>query len=148
MRGITTITLIVAATAAAAFPASAETWRRFSASDSTVYLIDEDSLTPVEGVVTAHFARVPSQGAENDLSHRVEEILFRCSASQSRTMVEISYGEDGTEAERETVEADWEPASDSGLYGAVKSLACNDMRSGGQTWPSVAAFVAGGRKAD
>lgn len=145
MRGIATLTLIVATTATAASPAVAESWSRFSSSDRTVYLVDVDSLTPVEGVVTTHFARVPTHGEANDQSHQVEEVLFRCSDSQSKSVVEITYGPDGVETERFAEEADWETAPTSGLYGGLKSFACEDMRPQGQTWPTIAAFIADGR---
>ncbi|KAK0332045.1 hypothetical protein LTR94_026485 [Friedmanniomyces endolithicus] len=148
MRGIAALLTVAVASTAFVAPASAETWKRFSASDRTVYLVDEDSLVPVEGVVTTRFARVPTRGEAADQTHDIEEVQFRCADSQSKTVVEISYGADGAEAERFADEAEWEAAPTSGLIAQLKSLACDNMRAQGESFASIAAFIAAGRKAD
>lgn len=150
MRGIAkltfaTLTVVGVAALTAATPAAAETWTRFSASDRTVYLIDQDTLTPVDGVATARFARVPAHGDAADQSHEVEELAVRCSDGQSRTVATIVHGPDGAEAERIAEDAPWDATPSGGVYGALKSFACDDMRPQGAPWPTIVAFIAGGR---
>ncbi|OGN48982.1 MAG: hypothetical protein A3K57_02785, partial [Caulobacterales bacterium RIFOXYA1_FULL_67_7] len=119
MRGIAkltfaTLTVVGVAALTAATPAAAETWTRFSASDRTVYLIDQDTLTPVDGVATARFARVPAHGDAADQSHEVEELAVRCSDGQSRTVATIVHGPDGAEAERIAEDAPWDATPSGG----------------------------------
>jgi len=129
----------------AATPSAAETWVRFSASDAVVYLVDQDMLTGVDGVVAARFARVPTHGDAGDLSYKIEELSVRCSDGQSRSTTTISFGPDGAETDRETDDAPWEDAPSGGVYGAMKSFACDDMRPQGQTYPTIQALIEAGR---
>jgi hypothetical protein len=120
-----------AATLVVSGPAGAESWSRFSASDRTVYLIDLDTLTPVEGVTTARMARTPAQGQPTDLSHETEEVLVRCADSQSRSGATVVYGPDGSETDRYAEETPWEPSPSGGVYGGIAELACGEMRPAG-----------------
>lgn len=145
MRGIAKQTVFSLAILAVASPVAAETWTRFSSSDSTIYLVDQDTLTPTDGVATARFARVPAQGDASDLSHEVEEVAIRCSDGQSRTVATVTYGPDGAESDRFAEESAWDATPSGGVYGGLKSFACEDMRPQGKSFTTVASFVADGR---
>ncbi|MBA4808624.1 hypothetical protein [Brevundimonas sp.] len=145
MRGIAKLTLISVVALAAATPAAAENWARFSASDRVVYLVDQDTLTPVDGVATARFARVPAQGDATDLSHETEELAIRCSDGQSRTTAMVTYGPDGAETDRIAEDGAWDDTPSGGIYGGIKSFACEDMRPQARSWPTIADFIAAGR---
>lgn len=144
MRGIATLAL-VGALAAAATPAAAENWRRFSTSDRIVYLVDLDTLAAVDGVSAVHFARVPTEGAADNQEHEREEVAVRCSDGYSRTTLNLTFGPDGAETDRYAEQTEWEATPGGGIYGLIKSFACDDMRPQGSDWPSVAAFIAAGR---
>jgi hypothetical protein len=144
MRGIATFALIAGLTLTAQ-SAAAESWSRFSATDRIAYLVDLDQLNAVDGVVAARFARVPSQGDAADQSHEIEEVSIRCSDGQSRTTTNVTFGADGAETDRYSEETPWEATPAGGIYGALKSFACDSMRPRGDTWPTIAAFIAAGR---
>lgn len=134
----------ILATAAIASPSAAESWAVFSRSDATVYLVDLDALTPVDGVATTRMARVPARGEATNLSHETEEVMVRCSDSQSRSGATVTYGADGAETDRYSDDTPWESTS-GGIYGAIKHYACEDMRPQTAAFPTIQAFIAGGR---
>ena len=134
----------IMATAALASPAAAESWAAFSRSDAVVYLVDLDGLTPVDGVATTRMARVPARGDAADLSHETEEVMVRCSDGQSRSGATVTYG-DGAETDRYSEDTPWEATPSGGVYGGIKSFACEDMRPQTAAFPTSAAFIAGGR---
>lgn len=133
------------ATAALASPVAAESWAAFSRSDATVYLVDLDGLTPVDGVATTRMARVPARGDAANLSHETEEVMVRCSDGQSRSGATVTYGPDGAETDRYSEDTPWEATPSGGVYGGIKSFACEDMRPQTTAFPTIAAFIAGGR---
>lgn len=135
----------ILATAAIASPSAAESWAAFSRSDATVYLVDVDALTPVDGVATTRMARVPARGEATNLSHETEEVMVRCSDGQSRSGATVTYGADGAETDRYSEDTPWEATPAGGIYGAIKSFACEDMRPQTATFPTIQAFIAGGR---
>lgn len=135
----------ILATAAIASPSTAESWAAFSRSDATVYLVDIDALTPVDGVATTRMARVPARGDATNLSHETEEVMVRCSDGQSRSGATVTYGADGAETDRYSEETPWEATPAGGIYGAIKSFACDDMRPQTAAFPTIQAFIAGGR---
>ncbi|NBB63484.1 hypothetical protein GVN18_29915 [Pseudomonas sp. ODNR1LW] len=145
MRGIAKSTVVSLVILAAASPVAAETWTRFSASNTLVYLVDQDTFAATDGIATVRFARVPTQGEATDLSHEVEEVAIRCSDGQSRTVVTVNYGPDGAETDRYSEETPWEDTPSGGVYGGLKSFACEDMRPQGKSYPTVAAYLADGR---
>jgi hypothetical protein len=145
MRGIAKLTVFSLAILGAASPVAAETWTRFSSSTSTTYIVDQDTLTPTDGVANVRFARVPAQGDATDLSHEVEEVAIRCSDGQSRTTANVTYGPNGAETDRYAEDAAWDATPSGGIYGGLKSFACEDMRPQSKSFPTVAAFVADGR---
>ncbi|WP_426024417.1 hypothetical protein [Brevundimonas sp. PWP3-1b1] len=133
------------ATAALASPVAAESWAAFSRSDATVYLVDLDGLTPVDGVATTRMARVPARGDAANLSHETEEVMVRCSDGQSRSGATVTYGPDGAETDRYSEDTPWEATPSGGIYGGIKSFACEEMRPQNTAFPTIAAFIAGGR---
>ena len=135
----------ILATAAIASPSAAESWAAFSRSDATVYLVDVDALTPVDGVATTRMARVPARGDATNLSHETEEVMVRCSDGQSRSGATVTYGADGAETDRYSEDTPWEATPAGGIYGAIKSFACEDMRPQTASFPTIQAFIAGGR---
>ena len=135
----------IMATAAIASPSAAESWAAFSRSDATVYLVDVDALTPVDGVATTRMARVPARGEATNLSHETEEVIVRCSDGQSRSGATVTYGADGAETDRYSEDTPWEATPAGGIYGAIKSFACEDMRPQTAAFPTIQAFIAGGR---
>ncbi len=135
----------ILATAAIASPSAAESWAAFSRSDATVYLVDIDALTPVDGVATTRMARVPARGEATNLSHETEEVMVRCSDGQSRSGATVTYGADGAESDRYSEDTPWEATPAGGIYGAIKSFACEDMRPQTAAFPTIQAFIAGGR---
>jgi hypothetical protein len=135
----------ILATAAIASPSAAESWAAFSRSDATVYLVDVDALAPVDGVATTRMARVPARGEATNLSHETEEVMVRCSDGQSRSGATVTYGADGAETDRYSEDTPWEATPAGGIYGAIKSFACEDMRPQTAAFPTIQAFIAGGR---
>ncbi|QSF54267.1 hypothetical protein [Brevundimonas fontaquae] len=135
----------ILATAAIASPSAAESWAAFSRSDATVYLVDVDALTPVDGVATTRMARVPARGEATNLSHETEEVMVRCSDGQSRSGATVTYGADGAETDRYSEDTPWEATPAGGIYHAIKSFACENMRPQTAAFPTVQAFIAGGR---
>ncbi|WP_295166834.1 hypothetical protein [uncultured Brevundimonas sp.] len=135
----------ILATAAIASPSAAESWAAFSRSDATIYLVDVDALTPVDGVATTRMARVPARGEATNLSHETEEVMVRCSDGQSRSGATVTYGADGAETDRYSEDTPWEATPAGGIYGAIKSFACEDMRPQTAAFPTIQAFIAGGR---
>jgi hypothetical protein len=125
--------------------AAAESWIEYSRSDRTAYIVNLDTLTPVEGVATVLIARVPVHGDVANLSHETEEVMVRCSDGQSRSGATVTHGADGAETDRYSEDTPWEDTPNGGVYGSVKSFACDDMRPQGQTYPTIPAFIAAGR---
>ncbi|WP_428153810.1 hypothetical protein [Brevundimonas sp.] len=143
---IRTIGLAAAMTAVVLVsPAAAESWARFTRSDTTIYLVDLDMLAPVDGVATTRLARVPTRGEPTNLSHETEEVMVRCSDGQSRSGATVTYGADGAETDRYSEDTPWEATPSGGIYGALKSFACDEMRPQGDAFPTIQAFIAGGR---
>lgn len=143
---IATTSAIAVAALAAAAPAMAENWTVFSNSDQTAYLIDVDTLAQADGQAVARIARVPRQGDVADQRHETEEVEVRCADQTSRSGLTVSYGPDGAETDRYTEEMPWERARQGTIYAEVVSYVCDGMRPAGASAPTIAAFVAAGRK--
>ncbi len=107
--------------------------------------MDIGALTPVDGVATTRMARVPARGEATNLSHETEEVIVRCSDGQSRSGATVTYGADGAETDRYSEDTPWEATPAGGIYGAIKSFACEDMRPQTAAFPTIQAFIAGGR---
>lgn len=148
---MTSRTLIAAAgvavlALAASSPAAAESWALFSTTDRTAYLVDVDTLSPVDNAAVARIARVPREGDADDQSYETEEIEVRCGDRKSRSGVSVSYGPDGVETDRYADETPWETARAETVYAQVVSFVCGDLQPAGAPTPTIAAFIAAGRK--
>lgn len=127
-------------------PALAENWNTVSRSPNSAFMAEVDAIANVGGTTTVLLATVPRRGEATDYSHSVETYEFKCGASQWRTAGIIEYGEDGTEADRIPEEGgSWEPIRPNTLPDFLKQVACDGVRAEPPTWPSVKAFVDGGR---
>ena len=62
MSGIAKYFIVGAAALAISTPAAAESWARFSANDQTIYVVDLDTLEPVDGIVSAPSRQPLSRG--------------------------------------------------------------------------------------
>ncbi|MDQ1154163.1 hypothetical protein [Brevundimonas sp. SORGH_AS_0993] len=134
-----------AAALTAVTPAAAETWSLVAATDRNAYLVDLDALAPIDGVVTTRLARVPAQGPATDLSHETEEVMVRCADGRSRAGATVTYDVAGTETDRSSEDTPWEATPAGGVYGPIKSFACDNLRPTGKTWPTIQAFIEDGR---
>lgn len=143
MSGIAKYFIVGAAALAISTPAAAESWARFSANDQTIYLVDLDTLAPVDGIASAHMGRVPAKGDATDLSYETEVVLIRCSDGLSKSGENVSYGPDGAEIDRYTDEGAW--SASGGVYESIKRFACEEVRPAGDPFPTIAAFIAAGR---
>lgn len=140
MSGIAKYLTIGAAALAIATPASAESWAQFSSNDQTLYVIDLDTLTPVDGIVSAHMGRVPAKGDASDLSYDTEVVLMRCADGQSKAGEIVIYGPTGAETDRYTDEGPWGPSG--GVYESIKRIACENALPASTPFPTIAALIA------
>lgn len=143
MSGIAKYLIAGAAVLAIATPAVAENWAQFSSNDQTIYLVDLDTLTPVDGIVSAHMGRVPAKGDATDLSYDTEVVLMRCSDGQSKSGENVSYGPDGAETDRYTDEGPWSPSG--GVYESIKRIACDNALPASTPYPTPSDFIKAGR---
>ncbi|QYC10331.1 hypothetical protein [Brevundimonas nasdae] len=143
MSGIAKYLTIGAAALAIATPAAAESWAQFSSNDQTLYVIDLDTLTPVDGIVSAHMGRVPAKGDASDLSYDTEVVLMRCADGQSKPGEIVTYGPDGAETDRYTDEGPW--GASGGVYESIKHIACENALPATTPYPTIAALIAAKR---
>lgn len=137
---LSTVLALVAA------PAVAEDWQKFSSSDAKAYLADVDSIAVEGGVTAIRVAVVPRTAAAGDYHHAVDQFNFRCGANQMRTVMSSDYDESGalTDTYPEP-DAEWEAVVARSYPSVVKAIACDGARSSEGSWPSIIAFVDGGR---
>lgn len=127
-------------------PALAENWNTLSRSPNNAFMVEVDGIIVNGEVTIVPVATVPRRGDATDYSHSVETYEFKCAASQWRTAGIVEYAEDGAEADRIPEEGgSWEPIRSNTLPDFLKQLACDGMRADPPTWPSIKAFVDGGR---
>lgn len=143
MSGIAKYLIVGAAALAIATPAAAERWAQFSANDQTIYFVDLDTLTPVDGIVSAHMGRAPAKGDASDLSYDTEVVLMRCADGQSKPGEIVTYGPDGAETDRYTDDGPWGPSG--GVYESIKRIACENALPASTPFPTIAAFITAGR---
>ena len=125
---------------------AAEDWHRFSGSASTSYFVEVTEIpAPGAAEVTVRMARVPTDGDADDLSHSIERIAFRCAAGEMKIGETVEYGADGAEADRYDDGLSWEDVPPDSVMAYLKSFACDNMRSTATTYPSIQAFIEGGR---
>ena len=138
--------LALAAAFASAASAAPEEWNAISQSTQTAYLADIGSVNTIGDDTTIHIALVPLNGAANDYSHGISEVVLRCAANQTRTVLEVEYGSDGAEIARyPEPEAPWDSVVPNSLSGYIKNVACEGQRTRGENAASIKAFIDGGR---
>ena len=57
----------------------------------------------------------------------------------------MTYGPDGAETDRYSEDTPWEATPSGGVYGGIKSFVCEEMRPQTTAFPTISAFIAGGR---
>jgi len=138
--------LAAVALALIAGPAAAENWHRFAASRTTAYLADTDSIGPTGDEIGIRVAKVATSGAAGDRSHSVDQFVFRCAAGQVRSILSIEYGTDGTESDRfDDSEAPWDDVVENSYLDTLRRLTCDGTPARENNWPSIIAFIDGGR---
>lgn len=127
-------------------PVAAEDWNTVSRSPNSAFMVEVDGIVVNGEITTVPVATVSRRGEAGDYSHSVETYEFKCAASQWRTAGIVEYGEDGAEADRIPEEGgSWEPIRSNTLPDFLKQVACDGVRADPPTWPSIKAFVDGGR---
>lgn len=127
-------------------PAMAENWNTVSRTPNNAFMVEVDAIAANGEVTVVPVATVPRRGEATDYSHSVETYEFKCGAGQWRTAGIIEYGEDGAEAGRIPEDGgSWEPVRPNTLPDFLKQIACDGSRADPPTWPSIKAFVDGGR---
>lgn len=126
--------------------AMAQDWNTVSRTPNSAFMVDVDAIVSNGEITTAAVATVPRRGEPTDYSHSVETFEFKCGGRQWRTAGLVEFGEDANEAERIPEEnGSWEPIRPNTLPDFLKQMACDGARSDPPTWPSIKAFVDGGR---
>lgn len=127
-------------------PALAEDWNTISRSPNNAFMVDVDGIVANGEITTVPVATVSRRGDAADYSHSVETYEFKCGAGQWRTTGIVEYGENGIETGRYPEEGgSWEPIRANTLPDYLKQIACDGSRGTPPTWPSIKAFVDGGR---
>ena len=127
-------------------PAMAENWNSVSRTANNAFMVDVDAIRVEGDVSSAGLATVPRTGDAGDYSYSLETYQFRCAARQWRTAGLVDYNPDGTEADRIPEEnASWEPIRANTLPDFLKQVVCDGARGDPPTWPSIKAFIDGGR---
>ena len=126
--------------------AMTEDWNTVSRTPNTAFMVDADAIVSNGEIKAVPVATVPRRGEPTDYTHSVETFEFKCGARQWRTAGLVEYGEDGNEADRIPEEGGtWEPIRPNTLPDFLNQMACDGARSDPPTWPSIKAFVDGGR---
>lgn len=121
-------------------------WHPFSRSAVRIYMADMKGLTTEGDVQRVTLAVLPVQGAPGDYSHNEEIVEFRCAAKESRSIASLEFGADGALTDRYDDASSWETYSPNGRDGFLAGLVCDGDRANPPTWPSIRAWVDGGRK--
>lgn len=138
--------ICIATLFATAGAASAENWNTVSNSRNSAFMIEIDGIAVTGDITRVPVATVPRNGDAADYSHSVETYEFKCESRQWRTVGIVEYGEDGAEADRIPEEGgSWEPIRPNTLPDYLKQVACDGVRADPPTWPSIKAFIDGGR---
>jgi len=138
--------LLCAAALVLAGPAAAENWNTVSNSRNNAFMVQVDGIVVAGEITTVPVATVPRSGEADDYGHSVETYEFKCPSSQWRTAGIVEYGKDGLESNRIPEEgSNWEDIRPNTLPDYLKQVACNGVRADPPTWPSIKAFIDGGR---
>ena len=131
-----------AATAALA----GEDWNAFSRSAAKVYMTDVNGFKSSGDVTSVRIARVPLTGAAGDYSYAADDVEFRCAAKQSRTVASIEYGPDGVQTDRYEDPEEWAEYVPNTRDAYLSLIVCDGDRANPPTYPSIKAYIDGGRK--
>ena len=127
-------------------PTTAEDWNAVSRGQNNAFMVNVDAIAITGEITTLSLALVPRTGEATDYSHSIEIYEFRCPDDQWRTAGIVEYGEDGTETNRIPEEnGSWDATRPNTLPNILKQIACDGVRATPPTWPSIKAFVEGGR---
>jgi hypothetical protein len=133
---------------------SGPAWQAFSASGTTVYLLDLASASTVDGITRVTMARVRKAGDVSDRTHGIEHYWVNCGQRRYRNPLSIEYGSDGTESERYDdgggpgiADGIWDPISPNTNLEFIRALVCEQRRPNSAAFASIADFIAAGRPA-
>lgn len=117
-------------------------WQVFSESRTTAYLIDVGSISPADDATTFRIAKVPKdRSAASDIAWRAEDLAIRCQQDQFRSLATTEFSADGSVLDRYDGEDIWDPVE--GVYASgIKEFACDGARTAGESFPTLAAFIA------
>jgi hypothetical protein len=121
-------------------------WHPFSRSATRIYMADMKSMVADGDVSRVTLAVLPVQADAGDYTHNEEVVEFRCGPKQSRSTVTIEYGADGAVAARYDDVSEWDAYNPNGRDGFLAGLVCDGNRANPPTWPSIKAWVDGGRR--
>lgn len=124
----------------------AQDWHPFSRSAVRIYMAEMKGMTTQGDVRRVTLAVLPVQGAAGDYSHNEEVVEFRCATKQSRSVASMEFGPDGALTDRYDDASDWDTYSPNGRDGFLSGLVCDGNVANPPTWPSIRAWVDGGRK--
>ena len=149
--GLISLTLGLATVAAGQdqpAPGSVEPqWQTVAASSAKTYLANTTDVRTLDDGVALPVAIVSSEGAAGDYSHTVDQYAIRCASGEFRVAAGLAYGPDGSEEDNWTDDAaPWDPIREGSLADAVKDILCEDSSSSSQPYPSIRAFIDGGRR--
>lgn len=122
-------------------------WQVLSRSQRMAYLFDPSTIQMRNGVTEVQMARAPLAPASDEPAWTLETYEFRCSASEYRTTRITEFGPDGSPAAPlETLDEAFEAVAANGLSGFLKAVACDGERANPPYYPTLQAWIAGGRK--
>lgn len=122
-------------------------WQVFTRSAQRAYLVDPSTLRETGGVTSIQIARAPFAVEDGDPAWTLETFEFRCSAGEYRTTQIAEFNADGSAATPpETLDEAFEAIAPNGLSGYLKAIACDGQRARPPYYPSLAAWIAAGRK--
>ncbi|WP_269515362.1 hypothetical protein [Brevundimonas subvibrioides] len=129
-------------------PAPAPTgpdWWIFSRSDQRGYLIDVNSIVRTGDELTVRIARVPRQGDPSDYSHTEDVFGIRCTARETHVDTSMDVFEDGAPTEPYATGEPWEAVRPDSLDEGALTIACDDRRPPGPSYPDIKAWIDAGR---
>jgi hypothetical protein len=127
-------------------PAAAENWNTVSRTPNNAFMVDVDAIEAEGEMTSVRVATVPRNGDAGDYSHSVETYQFRCGARQWRTAGVVEHTPEGVEGDRFPEDgASWEAIRANTLPDFLKQVVCDGARGEPPTWPSIKAFIDGGR---
>lgn len=122
-------------------------WQVLSRSQRTAYLFDASTIQMRNGVTEVQMARAPLAPGSDEPAWTLQTYEFRCSAGEYRTTRIAEFGADGSPAAPiESLDEAFEAVAANGLSGFLKAVACDGERPSPPYYPTLQAWIAGGRK--